>query len=55
MRRGKLTILTVAASVLLLAACSDGEEAPSAVPEDAGSETITEIHVIDAVLLPPAA
>jgi uncharacterized surface protein with fasciclin (FAS1) repeats len=43
MRNGKRAFLVVAASVFLLAACSDGEEAAPAAPEGAGSETITEI------------
>ena len=43
MRNGKRAILAISASVFLLAACSDGDEAPAAAPEDTGSETIAEI------------
>jgi uncharacterized surface protein with fasciclin (FAS1) repeats len=43
MRNGKRAILAISASVFLLAACSDGDEEPTAAPEGTGSETITEI------------
>jgi uncharacterized surface protein with fasciclin (FAS1) repeats len=43
MRNGKRAILAITASVFVLAACSDGEEQPSAAPEGAGSGTIAEI------------